>query len=351
MKFKQLAFACALALSTVASTSLASTQTQSAPQISQDCQAPDYSRNMQIPWFLGLHPLDDLLNSFCRVQQLPGDLRFNILFPSYNVHRSWDISFDGKKLPATEIVRMVQSTLPAVDGPAKDENNMEFHKVLQSVVQLQAQETPSGRPLGFAPEHPSSKELVLWEPIIIRVKPVVMAGEEFVMTVTLKPNLGILALALQGKATDVRFRGWKGRMKTGGLFGRGCSSAVPACEDLQESPIFHAPWLVSDVRLEAHGNNMTNAAATIMDRLSLYPGTKTKTMNIATGSGLLTADDTITKLEMKAEGSSSGTKSIVITWQPIDNKHSVAKQAYKKFPTLSKSAHQPQIDNPAHQIF
>lgn len=332
MKLRSLIFASLTALSALSASANAQSPSPQTPEpAASDCIAPDYSRSVHIPWFLGLHPSDDLLTAFCRIQQLPGDIRFNILFPTYKVHRSWDTSFDGRKLPATQIVKLVQSVLPMVDAVAIDENGMEFHKVLKSVVQLQAAKTPSGRDLGFAPEHPAAKELVLWEPIILRVKPVVMAGQEFTMTVTLKPNLGLLALALQGKATDVRFKGWKGRMDTGGMFGRGCSEAIPECKDLPDSPIFHAPWLVSDVVLEANGTNMTNAAVAIIDRLDQYKSKRghTKSFNEATGEGTLISDDTMSKLEMRAIGSAGGTKKIVIKWEPTDNPMSVDKQLRK----------------------
>lgn len=317
------------ALTATANAQTVTTQTP-APDAS-NCIAPDYSKSVQIPWFLGLHPSDDLLTAFCRIQQLPGDVRFNILFPTYQVHRSWDTSFDGQQLPATQIVKLVQSVIPMTDGVAKDENDMEFHRVLKSVVQLQAATTPSGRDLGFAPEHPSAKELVLWEPIILRIKPVVMAGQEFTMTVVLKPNLGLLALALQGKATDVRFKGWKGRMEMGGMFGKGCSDAIPVCKDLPDAPIFHAPWLVSSVTLEASGTNMTNTAVAILDRLSQYKGKQshTKSFNPSTGEGLLVTDDTMSKLEMRAKGSPGGTTKIQIKWEAADNPMSVEKQLRK----------------------
>lgn len=330
MKCRSFLFAFLTAFTTL--TSFGNAQTVAPqPPVGSNCIAPDYSRSVQIPWFLGLHPSDDLLTAFCRIQQIPGDVRFNIMFPTYQVHRSWDTSFEGQHLPATQIVRLVQSVLPMTDGAAKDENGMEFHRVLKSVVQLQAASTPSGRDLGFAPEHPAAKELVLWEPIILRVKPIVMAGQEFTMTVVLKPNLGLLALGLQGKATDVRFKGWKGRMEMGGMFGKGCSDAIPACKDLPESPIFHAPWLVSSVSLDASGTNMSNTAVAILDRLAAYKGSRshTKSFNPATGEGLLITDDTMSKLEMRAKGSPGGTTKIQIKWEPTDNPMSVEKQLRK----------------------
>lgn len=330
MKFRSLLLAAAATLVSMSSPSKAAQTPAAAPQ--SNCMATDYSGTGYLPWFLGIHPSDDLLTVFCRLQQLPGQIRFNILFPTYKMHKSWDTTFDGRDLPATQIVKLVQSVLPMVDAPAKNEDGMEFHKVLQSVVQLQAAKTPSGRPLGFAPEHPAAKELVLWEPILLRIKPVVMAGQEFTLTVTLKPNLGLLALALQGKATDLRFRGFKGRMDTGGSFGRGCSSAMPACEELPDSPIFHAPWIVTNVTLEAHGSNMTDAAVAIMNRLGQYKNnvkTGTQTFNEATGDGRLSVDDTMSRLEMTATGSSGGTTSIRIDWFATDNAMSVEKQLQK----------------------
>jgi len=276
------------------------------------CIAPDYSAQGGLRWFLGLHPADDLLSTWCRIQALPGNVRFNILFPETGAHRSWDTSFEGGRLPASRIVELVQSLLPVGDGPARDENGMEFPKVLENVHQLASED------VGFASDHPSAKELVLLEPVVLRVRPVALAGEEFTMMATLKPNLGLLALGLQGKATDVRFRGWIGRMKSGSFFGNGCSDQMPLCDDLGESPPFHAPWLLDSVVLAAEGENMTEAAAAIMNQLAAgNPSAKISgpRLDTKTGNGSLTITDGNSTMTLKAAGSQGGTKSIRIEWR------------------------------------
>lgn len=318
MKLKPLILGCFAALIALSAPATAQNPTEQSKAVA--CPATDFSGTGYNNWFLGVHPSDDLITVWCRLQQLPGNVRFNIMFPTYKVHHSWNTSFEGAKLTPTHIVRLVQSLLPMVNTTAKDENGMEFHKVLQSVVQLQAKQTPSGRDLGFAPEHPSAKELVLWEPIVLRVRPVVLAGQEFTLSITLKPNMGILALALQGQATDLKFKGWKGRMDAGGMFGRGCSSAIPACEDLPESPSFHAPWVVTEMELTTQGNNLTNSAVAIMDRLgrSRFAEGGVKSFNSTNGQGNLKIDDKQTRMEMQAVGSPGGTKSITIRWDVLD---------------------------------
>src|SRR5690606_2813762 len=176
--------------------------------------------------------------------------------------------FDGVTLPASRIIEIVQSLLPTGDGPARDEEGMEFPKVLSNVVQLAAERAPDGTRLGFSRSHPAARELALWEPVMLRVKPVALAGQEFTLIATLRPSLGLLALGLQGKATDVRLQGWRGRMQMGGFFGSSCSEAIPLCQGTGEVVSFHAPWILTEVRLEAQGDNMTEAAAAIMNRLA-----------------------------------------------------------------------------------
>jgi len=328
---KLLAAAAALAASTAVSP--AQDTQPAAPQAQQPaCLAPDYSGTGRMSWFLGMHPSDDLLSTWCRIQTLPGAVRFNVYFPVTGAHRSWDTSFEGGTLPATRIVEIIQSLLPTGDGPAKDENGMEFPKVLSNVVQLAAESAPDNTRLAFAQSHPAARELALWEPVMLRVKPVALAGQEFVLTATLRPNLGLLALALQGKATDVRLQGWKGRMQMGGFFGSSCSAAIPFCHDAGEVVTFHAPWILTEVRLDAQGDNMTEAAAAIMNRLSSSSRSRfikeglPPVLDPATGEGTLQMTDGISSMEMRAIGSPGGTKSISIVWKEGMHELSVAKQ-------------------------
>lgn len=300
------------------------------------CLAPDYSGTGRMDWFLGLHPADDLLSTWCRIQAIPGAVRFNILFPVTGANRSWNTSFQGNLLPASRIVEIVQSLLPTQDGPAKDADGMEFPKVLQNVVQLAAPKAPDKTTLGFAPTHPAARELVLWEPIVLRVKPIALAGQEFTLLVTLRPNLGLLALGLQGKATDVKLQGWKGRLPVDGFFGSSCSSSIPFCEGMGEAVAFHAPWLIDEVRLEATGDNMTAAAAAIMNQLS-HSSTRSRfvkdgkppVFNRTTGTGTFTLSDDISTMTMDAEGSAGGTKAIRIVWKENGSPNGVGKQLQK----------------------
>lgn len=310
-------------------------QAQEAHQLAaSSCLAPDNSRSDRMDWFLGLHPSDDLLSAWCRLQAVPGAVRFNILFPVTGVHRSWDTTFDGDLLPASRIVELVQSLLPTTDGPAKDENGMEFPKVLRNVVQLAGDKAPDGTALDFAEKHPAARELVLWEPIVLRIKPVALAGQEFTMFVTLRPDLGMLALGLQGKATDVRLQGWKGRMPFGGFFGNSCSSSIPLCQDFGDTVTFHAPWVLHEVRLQATGENMTAAAGAIMNQLSSRRSSFLKEGNppqfdVTTGTGRMSLSDGLSTMTMEADGSPGGTKSIMVTWKESGLENGIAKQLEK----------------------
>jgi len=299
------------------------------PSGSERCLAPDMRRADRISWFYGFSPADDLLTAWCRLQAIPGKVRFNVLFTATGMHRTWETSFDGSVLPATRIVEIIQSLLPVADGPAVDENGMEFHKVLRNVTQLAAPETPGGTKLAFPPSHPASRELILAEPVALRVRPVMLAGQEFTMTVLLRPNLGLLALGLQGKATDVVLHGWKGRMNVGSLFGGKCSNQVPLCEGLPEVVRFHAPWVVHRVTLEANGENLTSAAVAIISQLTashagFLGGTQPiRSFNQKNGSGRFTITDGLSVLLFEAKGGPGGTKRIVLTWEERKEKGTV----------------------------
>lgn len=305
------------------------------------CPVVDYSKTGKSTWALGLYPTDDLISVWCRIQNLPGNVRFNILFPTSKAHKSWDTKFEGNKLPPEHIVKIVQSLLPTSDGPAKDENGMEFHKVLQNVTQLAAEKAPSGHTLSFAPEHPAARRMVLWEPIILRIRPVSLAGQEFTMAVTLVPNLGVLSLALQGQASDLVLQGWKGRMNTGGIFGRNCSDQAPLCEDIPETVSFHAPWIIHTVELESHGENMTAASATIMNQLLATRGASDTVtgprLNPITGEGSLSIGDDLSHMELRAEGSANGTKSIKINWRSNNSSETSVPKYLKKIADVFRS--------------
>ena len=194
---------------------------------------------------------------------------------------------------------------------------MEFPRVLKNVVQLSAAKAPDGLRLGFASTHPAANRLVLWEPIILRVRPVAMADREFTLSVLLRPDLGMLALGLQGRATDIRLRGWKGRLDIGGWWGNNCSAAIPSCRDLPDVVEFHAPWVVSEVRLEATGENMTATAAAIMNHLAganRLQKNPTMSFDPHTGRGSFTHTDGHSTVRMEADGSPGGTRRIVIGW-------------------------------------
>lgn len=311
----------------------AQTASPAAAPANQTCAAPDYSGTPALPWFLGINPRDSLVAVWCRLQTLPGNVRFNVLFLNTQAHRSWDTSFQGAGNGPEKIVEIVQSLMPVKGGPVKDDKGMPFGRVLQRVVQLAAAEAPDGYTLGFASTHPAAKELVLWEPIVLRVKPVSLAGQEFTLKILLRPDMGWLAYGLQDPNFDLRFRGWAGRMDigTGTLLGGGCSDAIPYCEDLGEYPTFHTPWIVDQVILQADGEAMTPAAAAIANQLAsnygnyLPAGDGLGSFDPNTGNGSMTITDDISKIEFRAEGGSSGTKMIKITYEEIKDRNSVAK--------------------------
>jgi hypothetical protein len=305
-------------------------------------------------WFGGFSPSDDLLTAWCRLQALPGSIKFNVLFPVTQVHQTWETSFQGANLPPGRIVELLQTLLPT-SGTTAAQSDMAFYRVLENVVQAGADKTADGADLGFTKSHPASREMMLWEPVVLRIKPVVMAGQEFTLNVILKPSLGMFALGQQKKATDVRFLGAKSRMNTGNRFTGSCSSTVPYCDDLGDVVTFHAPWLVTGIRLDAEGENLTNTALTIMRHMEssqaqfLKGRTPSANFNTSMGSGKMTLTDGVTTMDLEAKGNAGGTKKITITWQEEgNNKQSVATYMRDVAITYrtSKSAADKPVTNP-----
>jgi hypothetical protein len=318
-------------------------------QAQQACPAPASMPAGRMPWFGGFSPSDDLLTAWCRLQSLPGTVKFNVLFPQTQVHQSWETSFQGANLPANRIVELVQSLLPT--SASAQSGDMAFYRVLENVVQAGADKTSDGVELGFTKSHPSSRELMLWEPIVLRIKPVVMASQEFTLNVILKPSLGMFAMGQQKKATDVRFLGAKERMNAGNRFTGVCSSAIPHCDGLGEVVTFHAPWLVTGIRLDAEGENLTNAALTIIRHMEtsqaqfLKGRNASANFNTSTGSGRMMLTDGVTTMTLEAKGNAGGTKSITIAWQEEgNNKQTVA--SFMRDAAISYRLSKPVTDKP-----
>lgn len=318
-----LAFLCLAATAPVASASG-----------STACPTPQAMPQGRMPWFGGFGPADDLLTAWCRLQTIPGSVKFNVLFPLTKVHKSWETTFQGTTLPPNRIVEIIQSLLPT-DKSAPEDPNMPFYRVLENVLQAGAEKAKDGMDIGFAKSHPASQELMLWEPVVLRVKPVVMAGHEFTLNVVLRPNLGMFALGQQGKATDVRLLGAKERMSVGNRFTGTCSLQIPYCEKIQKVATFHAPWLVTGIRLEAHGENLTNTALAIMNQLAtshyafVKGGDPLSRFNRSTGSGTMILTDGITTMKLEATGTAGGTKKIVILWEE-EPSHKQSVSAYMR---------------------
>ncbi|WP_327210654.1 hypothetical protein [Rhizobium leguminosarum] len=296
-----------------------------------NCVAPDNSQSGRMQWFLGLGPQDNLLAAWCRIQTLPGNVRFNMLFPTTVADRSWDTNFQGGKYPPQRIVDLVQEVVPAQDGPVVDDKGKPFGRVLNNVVQLAAANAPDNSQLGFASDHPAAKALVLWEPVVLRVKPVVLGGQEFVLKVVLKPNLGLLAMTMPYPKQDLRIHGFKARMPIGSMFGSTCSPQIPFCKDLPDSPEVHIPWLVDEVILEADGEGMTAAAVNVANALassySIFMQHKNDLTGFDrnTGQGTFRLTDGASVIEFTALGGPSGTSKIKVDYKENNSKFSIAK--------------------------
>jgi hypothetical protein len=307
-------------------------QAAPAKAAASDCVFRQNDADGRIKWFLDLSPTDDLLTTWCHLQTLQGNVTFNLFFPYTKASKSWQTSFNGVSLPAAKIVDLVQSVLPTKSAPLNTPEETAFSKVLLNVTQLRAQAANDKTVLDFAPEHPSSNELALWEPIVIRIKPVLLAGQQFKLLIKLKPNIGLLALGLQKRATDVQLAGWKGRLSLGTYFSGECSPTLPNCKDLPETVMFHAPWIVDAVELTADGESMTASALQIADQLlksnsSVAPAiSPLKSFNLKTGQGTFTLTDPYSSLNFLATGAPAGTKQITILYKAGSGPYSVSKQ-------------------------
>jgi len=293
-----------------------------------DCIYPNYQSGAQISWFLNLSPQDDLMTAWCRLQTLRGQIKFNVLFPTTQATKTWETAFNGD-LPAARIVDIIQSLMPMDPKVRSNDDIEQFEKVLESVVQLQAKSAPDNTTLGFATDHPAANELVLWEPLVIRVKPILLSGQQFTMYLKLVPNTGFLSLALQGKATDIQLQGWKGRIPLGNFFSGDCSAYIPNCKQLPETVTFHTPWIVQGVELVATGDTMTASALNIADQLLktnasvVPPISPLKGFNSKTGQLAFNLKDNITALYFEAQGSPSGTKKIIIRYTAAKGEYSL----------------------------
>lgn len=317
------------------------------------CPAYDYSGTTSLPWFLGFYASDDLMTAWCRIQQLPGNVRFNIWFPHTDVHKSWDTNFDGKTLPSGQIIEIVQGLLPQSDGPVRDDDGMAFARVLGNVVQAAAEKTPGPdiKALGFAANHPAARELILWEPIVLRVRPVALMGQNFTLTVTLRPNIGAFSMAMQGNATDIQFYGSRKRLPGSGIISS-CTEQIPYCEHLADADqvLIHAPWVVTRVHLEANGENMTETAVNLFNSLQARFGSSNgSNISRTTGKGDMTLTDGRADLEFRAYGGSKGTNRITMTYQETNKKNSVgsyfAEQA-EEYRSLKLGPDKPTVTNP-----
>lgn len=307
-------------------------QTAPAAKPVSDCVAPQPDSKGRLNWFLGMAPTDDLLTTWCKLQTLQGRITFNVRFPYTNADKSWETSFNGVTMPASRIVDIVQSTLPTKSTPLKTDDDQAFAKVLLNVVQLRAKAANDKTVLDFAAEHPSANELALWEPIVLRVKPVLLAGQQFKLFIKLKPNVGLLSLGLQKKATDVKLQGWRGRLSLGTFFSGDCSVTIPECKGLPDTVTFHAPWIMDAMELTATGESMTASALQIADQLlktngSIAPAiSPLKSFNLKTGQGTFSLSDPYSTMTFTAKGAPSGTQEISILYKASEGQNSVAKQ-------------------------
>lgn len=236
------------------------------------CDAPATQSNDRIQFFLGIEPSDGPLDVWCRIQSLQGAFKVNVWFPAkeVNAHKSMDVVFDGTpSRDRMEFATFLQSILPTTAETIRGENGADFGIVLESAVQGLADRAKDGQELGFSSKYDMSREIALWEPMTLRVRPVMIAGIEFTLEVSFKPSVGRFIEALEGHADDLILRGYHERvLRNAGVVRTSCPPEVPDCLDLPKDVIdLHAPWVLQDVIIRADGKSLSAAAISVLGNI------------------------------------------------------------------------------------
>lgn len=267
----------------------------------------------KIEWFAGIKPGDDIITTWCKLQKISGDIKFNLWFSTSGVGQTWDTNLQKKERTAEQIIELLQSLIPTQDG--KINESQQYAQILKNVVQAEAKSAPNGEPIGFSSKYYGAKELLLWEPLIIGIKPVNLENQQFKLLITLKPNLGAFVQSLHQQILAVKLKGWKGRLSIDN-FSDDCSVYIPECKDIPEIASFYAPWVVDSISLVAEGENMNVSAGNIFNQLMIANNGKTivNYYEIETGRVAFNIDDSISEVSMKTELDEKGVKKIEINW-------------------------------------
>jgi len=304
------------------------------------CEAPAVHDPAQIQYFLGIEPSDSILDVWCRLQALQGEYQMKIVFPAKGAERVFNVTFDGTpSQDKIEMATMIQSVLPTAPGPALDENGMDFGAVLEQVVQGRAPQTQTGIPFGIPEMFAGADDLLLWQPISLRLRPVKLAGVDFVLSVNLYPSIGRYIMAMNGSAEDLVLRGWHEHALRGrGPGRRSCPDYVPKCEHFGDVVDIHAAWVVENVVLSTEGTHLSSAALTILGQIEAQNArfiegrSKLRNFNPTHGAAEVVIETPSRVVRAVAEGDderAAGTQAISIMWREnAKSRYSYAKALY-----------------------
>ncbi|MGH0003656.1 hypothetical protein ACQU0X_26565 [Pseudovibrio ascidiaceicola] len=293
---------------------------QAAAALQDPCTQPDYTNTRSIQWFLGAHPMDGLIGTWCRLQPIPGNLDINLLFPYTKAHQTFKTDFAGarKRHGPYGILKMVQKVLPKEKRTSISANGIPFAQVLKKLTQLAANETPQGTMIRMSESHPDRGLLFLEEPLVIRIKPVKLSGVNFTLNAVLVPNLGYLALMRERKVSTYHFYANKAFVPGATL--RSCESTLPYCKDMPKEVPFFTPWILDQVVLRAEGQSLTAPMNQIYQRylrsLKSVAAVKTRhSINLDEGRASILANDKQTEFTLTANGGPTGTNFLELKWQ------------------------------------
>lgn len=292
------------------------------------------------PFFLDILASDGPLEVFCRIQRYPGPHRLNVLFMGTQVSKTFDLDFKGTgaEIPGQEFAQLLQSVLPAVKGPAKDENGVPFSRVWSRVVQGSASATPGERPwrLAMPPETAVGQAAMLWERMAIRLKPIRLADVDFTLSVEMKPDPGRLMYEVAGMPGLV-VGAWKGRLALGSNFRPECSGMLPLCADLPETVPVHFAMSVSKVILEASGENISVAADAVLKKMAAttpgrFIGDDPNQFDLVRGQARYEIEDNPFLVTVEAIPGKVGVATIRVTWQQREGQgQSWGERSWKAF--------------------
>ncbi len=304
----------------------------------------------QLPIWGGIVPSDGVLDVWCKVQAaLHGPSQVDVWFPTIVedrgpiTHASFPTTFDGSPSQGKEVLaEFVQSLLPTGPSQAHDAQGAAFPLVLEKVLRPTAARTldVEGLPLGFPPKFGAEDKLILWAPVALRVKPVVIDEIAYTLTVSFRPTLARWLEETEGLRETFDLYGAKDHILPD-FDPTSCPDRLPGCGDYKGGKYADKPylpvqtaWTLLAVKLEARGHALSAKTVRLFRAMAptYLQWTTVNTIaenkfDAAKGEAKLHAEDGPRAFEITADGDPmgvAGTNHIVMTWTENPN----AKDSY-----------------------